>query len=289
MKNMFAYNQFKEAEKDIEAKAPPTIYKYRTWENNFHKKIITETEVWFAHPFTLNDPYDIRPPYNFIVDDIDWDTAKRKITEAGRAREPYLSDEELNDEVEKRMIDIKKAPIDYFQKNRKDYLLDETHYDNIGVLSCCCSYESEAMWAHYGNNHSGFAIGFNTVELARTLECTLGYVNYSNKPIDYYILGNNKGLLRNEIFQKSEKWSYEEELRFITVGIGIFRQRASKYPLTAINEIILGMTTSKQVEEEIIESSKVNLPNIPIYKVETNSDQFGFKKTLLTGTSFPES
>lgn len=278
---MFVYNQFEEVEKDIEAKTPPILYKYRTWENCFHKKIITESEVWFAHPHTLNDPYDLRPPYKFIADNIDWETAKRKIAAAGRAIEPHLSDEELKVEVEKRMIDIKKDPIAYFQKNRKDYLLDKTRFDNIGVFSCCSSYQNEAMWAHYGNNRSGFVVGFNTVELARTLNCTLGYVNYDDKPIEYNILGNNEGLLNDEIFQKSAKWSYEEELRFITVGIGIYRQRANKYPITAVNEIILGMTTSKPVEKEIIAAAKKNLPNIPIYKVETNPDQFGFKKTRI--------
>jgi len=41
------------------------------------------------------------------------------------------------------------------------------------------------------------------------------------------------------------------------------------------------MTTSKQVENEITEIAKINLPNIPIYKVETNADQPGFKKALI--------
>lgn len=279
---MFTYNQFEDVEKDIKAKAPPIIYKYRTWENECHKRVLTENEVWLAHPHTLNDPYDLRPPYNFLADNIDWDTAKRKITEAGRAIEPHLSDEELNAEVEKKMVDIKKDPKAHFQKNRTEYLLDKTHYDNIGVLSCCSSYQNEAMWVHYGNNHCGFAVGFNTVELARTLDCTLGYVNYNDKPIDYYILGNNEDLLNDEIFQKSTKWSYEEELRFITVRIGIYRQRANKYPLTAVNEIILGMATSKEIEKEIITVAKERFPTIPIYKVETNPDQFGLKKIQIS-------
>jgi hypothetical protein len=278
---MYIYNQFEEAEKGIEAKMPPILYKYRTWENDFHKKIITEAEVWFAHPHTLNDPYDIRPPYNFIADNIDWVAAKIKIIEAGRLIEPNLSDKELNNEVEKRIVAIKKDPIAYFQKNRRDYLLDKTRFDRIGVLSCCSSYQNEAMWAHYGNNHSGFVVGFKTVELARTLDCTCGYVNYSDKPIDYHILGNNEGLIYDEIIQKSTKWSYEEEFRFISAGIGINRQRANKYPLTAVNEIIIGLTTSKQIEEEIMLAAKENLPNISIYKIETNPDQFGFKKTQI--------
>src|SRR5690242_8349749 len=170
---MKVYSLFDEVVKDIEAKTPPIIYKYRTWENDLHKKIITDNEVWFAHPHTLNDPYDIRPPYNFVADNIDWEAAKIKIKEAGRAIEPYLSEDELNSEVEKRLLQIKNDPISYFQKNRKDYLLDKTHYDNIRLLSCCSSFSNEAMWAHYGNNHCGFDVGFNTVELARTLNCTL--------------------------------------------------------------------------------------------------------------------
>jgi len=64
--------------------------------NDFHEKIITGTEVWFAHPHTLIDPYDLRPPYRFIADNIDWEEAKRAITEAGQAIDPDLSDEELN-------------------------------------------------------------------------------------------------------------------------------------------------------------------------------------------------
>jgi len=77
----------------------------------------------------------------------------------------------MNVEVEKRLIEIKNGPTTYFKKNRNGYLLNKTHYDNIGILSCCSSYQNEAMWVHYGNNHYGFAVGFNAVELARTLNC----------------------------------------------------------------------------------------------------------------------
>jgi len=196
---MKIYKSFEEVEKEIKEQTPPIIYKYRTWENDFHKKILTENEVWFAHPHTLNDPYDIRPPYNFITENIDWDLASQKILDAISFFEPHLSKEELSIQVEKRISEIKESPISYFQKNRKDYLLESSHYDSLGVFSCCSSFKNEAMWAHYGNNHNGFAIGFKTVELARTLNCTLGYVDYNDKPIDYYVFGNNEGLLKSEI------------------------------------------------------------------------------------------
>lgn len=274
-------NLFEEVENDIKENTPPIIYKYRTWENNSHKKIITENQVWFAHPHTLNDPHDIRPPYNFIIDNIDWSAVKRRIIAAARSFQPLLSDEQLSLEVEKRLIQIKNNPVEYFQNNRSEYLLDKTRYDNIGVFSCCSSFSNEVMWAHYGGNHNGLAVGFNTVELARTLSCTLGYVDYNDNPIDYQIFGNNKGLIAKEIFRKSTKWSYEEEIRFITVGIGKNQSKAITYPLNAASEIVFGIKTSKDIQEEIISIAKEKLPNIPFYKLKLNSNQYGFSKIKL--------
>lgn len=275
---MKIYNFFEEVELEIEATTPLVIYKFRNWENDFHKKIITENEAWFAHPNSLNDPYDIRPPYNFIANKIDLNVARRKIKEAGKSIYPDLSEEKLDIEVEKRIIEIQNDPVSYFQKNRKDYLHNIANFNNIGVFSCCSSFSNEAMWAHYGNNHYGFALGFNTVELARTLNCWIGHVKYCDKPIDYNILGDNVGLVEKEIFQKSTKWSYEEEVRFLTLAIQNDESRARKFPINAVKEIVFGMTTSIQVQDEIISIAKEKLSGIPCYKVETNPDQFGFRK-----------
>lgn len=275
---MKIYELFEDVEQDIKDNTPSIIYKYRTWEDDFHKKIITEHEVWFAHPHKLNDPFDVRPPYNFISDGINWEEARVKIKNAGRAIDQHLSEEQLELEVEKRLFEMKKDPLAYFQKSKSNYLTDPTHYDNIGVFSCCASCLNEAMWAHYGNNHNGFAIGFDTVELARSLHGVFGFVDYSDTPIDYHIMGNNENLFKTEIFQKSTKWQNEEELRFITAGIGITQNRAKKYPSSVAKEIIFGLTTSKKVQNEVMEIAKDLLPNITFHQVEVRVDQFGFRK-----------
>lgn len=137
------------------------------------------------------------------------------------------------------------------------------------------------MWAYYGNNHSGFAIGFNTVELAREINSTLGYVDYDDTPIDYHIMGNNEGILEAEIFKKSAKWSSEQELRFATVGIGVYRQRSQKFNVTAVEEIVLGITTSHETEESIVKEASISLPGISINKLQTKTDSYGFDKVKL--------
>ncbi|HNX55300.1 MAG TPA: DUF2971 domain-containing protein [Prolixibacteraceae bacterium] len=276
---MNIYTSFDEVETEIKEQTPGIIYKFRDWDNAFHKKILTEREIWFAHPESLNDPYDTRPPYNFIAENIDWDFAEAMIKEAGRTFEPHLSEEELDEEVEARLSELKNDPINYFLRNRIAFNSDTSHFDRIGVFSCCMSFGNEAMWAHYGNNHSGFAVGFNTIELARSLKCSLGLVNYSDSPIDYYILGDNRNRMTTEILQKSTKWQYEEEIRFYTYGVGINRNRSSIYPLEALEEIVFGLNTATDVIEEITKIAVDSFPEISVYKMALNPNGFGFLKS----------
>ncbi len=275
------YHDFKEVEAEIKAVAHPLVYKYRTWEQDFHKKIITERIAWFAHPHTLNDPYDVRPPYKFIADNINWDEYKAKLYRIGREVNPGMPEEQLAIEVEGRFAMAQADPVGNFHKNRGEYINDPAHYEQIGVFSCCTSGVNEPMWAHYGNNHNGFAIGFNTVALAEALNCTAGYVNYDDTPIDYYILGDNVAAIEKEIFQKSTRWTSEEEFRFITSTVGILRERASTFPPEAVTEILFGASTSKAVQDEIIAAAAITLPGVSFYQVIRQQDAYGFQKVKL--------
>lgn len=275
---MTVYNNFEEVAQDVAEKTPPIIYKYRDWEKDFHKTIITKRELYFAQPHTLNDPYDVRPPYNFIVPDINIEVARNRIREAGRAMQPELTDEQLEKEVEIRLQSIVQDPVRYFKRNRMDHVLDSSRYDTIGVLSFCSAFDNESMWAHYGNNHNGFAIGFNTVRLARALNCTVGVVEYNDTPLDYYIMGENSGLLEKELFRKSTKWQSEQEIRFLTVGVGLYRNRVNNFPEEAVEEIVFGLNTSKHAQEEIIAVANQSIPGTTFYKLVVKADAFGFDK-----------
>ena len=37
---------------------PKTIYKYRNWDNKYHRRLITNLELYFPKPQELNDPFD---------------------------------------------------------------------------------------------------------------------------------------------------------------------------------------------------------------------------------------
>ncbi len=275
---MKQYEQFNEIREDVKANAPKTVYKFRTWENDRHKVIIAKNELWFAHPFTLNDPYDVRPPYNFKLDHVNWSAVKAQIRYAGRKEEPNLPPAELEVEVEKRYQAFVVDPISYFGANRADLVQDEARFNPWGILSCCMSAENEAMWAYYGNNHQGFAVGFDTLVLSEALSCAFGKVDYSDEPLDYYIMGNNEELLGKELFRKSIKWAQEEEFRFATAGVGIYRDRLAVFPPNAVTEIVFGINTSDVVVKEIREIAKVNFPGVAFYRVARKTSGYGLTK-----------
>lgn len=276
------FNSFEVVENEIREQTPEIIYKFRDWKNPNHKRILTEKEIWFAHPKTLNDPYDARPPYNFIAENIDWEMAKIKMKEAGKMIEPRLTEDELEKEVEMKLIEFKHDPIKYFTDNMIDFNSDENNFDGVGIFSCCNSYGNEAMWAHYGNNHKGFAVGFNTIELHKALKCSLGLVNYSDTPIDYYILDDNKGNPPTEILQKSKKWSYEEEIRYYTYGINITRTRSINYPKDALKEIVFGINTDKETVKDISKIIMEHFPGVSLYKLALNPSGYGFLKSKIS-------
>lgn len=275
---MRIYQSFEEITENVIQNTPEIIYKYRTWGIKTNEQTIKDLTLWFAHPHSLNDPYDVRPPYNFIAEGIDMEQAKNKMREAGRSIDPHLTLEELEVEVENRFEAFSNNPIEYFKKTRGHEVLEASNYDRIGILSCCLSDNNEAMWAYYGNNQTGFAIGFKTVGLAEVINASFGYVDYSDEPINYHIMGDNEGIIEAEIFRKSAKWSVEQELRFATCGIDVIRNRVIKFPVDVVAEIVLGVYTTKETEQAIINEASKSMPNIPIYKLQTKVDSFGFDK-----------
>lgn len=112
------------------------------------------------------------------------------------------------------------------------------------------------------------------------LQCTIGLVKYDDVPVDYYIFGRNdyEKIMEAELFQKSKRWEPEEELRFITAGIGLIRQRAAKFTPQAVVEIVFGINISQQVQDEVISEATKVFPNVPFFRVRPRPDGYGFAK-----------
>jgi hypothetical protein len=78
---------------------------------------------------------------------------------------------------------------------------------------------------------------------------------------------------------KKTNWAYEEEFRFVTVGIGMLTERKQFFSVNAVSEIILSYNISVESEAQILEILKEKYPkDLPIYKTEKRADGMLIKR-----------
>ncbi len=283
MKN-YIFEEFSEIEENIKKNAPQIIYKYRgDWDNTYHKELVTMQKLWFSAPRDLNDPYDIRVPLQFEINEIEDPLFLIKLKKQLKESNPSFTftEKEINIICENKLDEIRKNPKEYFEKNYK-YIRESEIFDRVGLFSCSNDELNETMWAHYGNNHKGFVVGFKTVDLCRDLMCSIGPVTYSDEVPNYSFLDANVLDDFDSFFLKSKKWEYENEFRFFTIGNDENIERCKKYSISSVSEFLLGSNFEDQLKKDFIQEVKKIFPNeIPIYEVKPQVSGFGLVKNLI--------
>ena len=263
------YLDFLEVEQDIKDNAPPIVYKYRTWTHVNHKNVLTKTQLWFGHPFDMNDPLDVRPDLAYDTAEIESEAFYQKLLNTIPPEYSQLSYPEKVELAQSQWQQIKADPNSHFNANRQQ-LLQRECFDQYGILSTSSDCLNIPTWEVYGDSHQGYAIGFNTLELARQIRCTTGVVTYSDNPFLYSFLGDHEE--GDILLNKKTAWAYEQEFRFITVGIEIYRDRLITVAPETVSELVLGYKISVDNEKEILaEVQKRYSTSLPIYKTEMNS------------------
>jgi hypothetical protein len=263
---------------------PPTLYKYRDWKNEFHKSILTDNKIWFAHPKELNDPHDIRVPYYFDYEEVNHPLFFVNLKKLAVKHNwfPLLSSSsnEFAAACENKFEIIKSDPQRYFSDSY-DGLRNGKIYDRVGVFSLTKNPLNQLMWAHYGCNNSGFCVGFDTIEIYKSLDQTIfGNVNYDDKPVLHSFIENTFEDTFLLHFRKAAMWFYEEEVRFITLDIEQASDRAKIVSKEVIKEVFVGMNISDSHLDEITKILKNQYDySVKLFTVKTDNSSFSLKKT----------
>lgn len=261
---------------------PPIIYKYRSWNNTFHKKILTHGEVYLSSPQHFNDPFDFGVVQNFLTLD-----TPEKI-------ERYL-DEGLikhREHLLRRGVDLEKEREFQFQRlqNLEAYQqeYEQLNYEavnkNYGVLSLSARWDSILMWSHYADFHKGFNIGYNEAKMRESgLFGKGGPVMYSD---EYpHLEAFDKHSIESSFKQthyKSEEWAYEEEYRLTKLFFPrppTEEDRTVKVPFEFVEEINLGIKISDEDKSEILKLA--NDLSIKVFQTEKVPFKFKLIRTLI--------
>lgn len=252
---MRIYENFAEAESSIRANAPPLLYKYRDWLDPYHKKILTEQQIWLSAPANLNDPYDIRIPLRFIPEEVDDPRFFQRLQETQQIITPHLDPEsrEFQTFCENQLDLIKVNPIKWFN-DRWEQIRVSNIYDCFGVFSLTHRPLEPDMWDKYGGvKDLGFCVGWESVELARALDDVgLGKVWYQDEPMVHSFLTQAVDQEVLKQYVKHTKWSYEQGWRFVTPQIEREVQRARTFEPASVREVILNDKMPASQRREVI-------------------------------------
>lgn len=262
---------------EISKNIPTTFYKYGSWDNPFQKRILTESEIYFASANQFNDPFDSSLPFVYSKNELTDENILAKLIATSSKK--HLSQAELIEEAKEKMktTDFREKQFWNDAHDRlKDYLIS-----TFGIFSMTKKNSDILMWSHYANSHKGFCIGISKDAIELTTLTQLKNVVYANtfpkRPMFISESDANKYILKL-ITTKSEHWKYENEVRLIS-----FRPRyALTMPNEFVREIIFGVSMNEEDKKEIIELRNIKYPKAKLFQAELDRTKFKINIRPLT-------
>jgi len=246
---------------------PEIVYKYRTWQNGYHRNMLLYNELYFASPKDFNDPFDCRIPPNFIDLSI-------------KEKEQYINDlisntisidhpnhEQITSDIKKRLDD----PIK-FQKQVEE--LTFLHQDKFnGIISLSCRWNSILMWSIYSDYHKGFCVGFREEKLREYgFAGRIKQVTYDDNfpKLKPFVAKKKEDMIKPifiQLFTKSSDWIFEQEYRLVNNYFDnepLPFERLIYIQDDVFAEVILGINISNSDRNEI--TKICNFKKVPVYQ-----------------------
>ena len=257
----------------IKIKYPEIIYKYRSWDDAFHKKMLTHNELYIPTPNELNDPFDCKINYNygFLKDEnkpIEFveNMIEKHYTKLNEKGYNILElSKKLNNQILYDLIELQK---------QSDLNRDKLRDKHQGVVSFSIIWFNLLMWSHYSNNHKGFCLGFKTEHLINSKKFNNGgYVKYDdNYPELNPMNDDNIMNMFSMLYHKTKDWEYEQEYRMTKLfGFNenqteFENQKKIWFENDTISEVILGLKMTNEDKSEILSICKNK--GVKVYQIK---------------------
>jgi hypothetical protein len=280
-------NRFMETSPDLKS-FPKIVYKYRSWTNRFHKRILTKNQVFLSPPLQFNDPFDCRIFTNYGL----LDSVEKKQQFARELIAMNMNHiQQRGDDPEELFFNELRALLDI---DSYQAFSDETQMTlrnpRTGVLSMSGIWNHILMWSHYADFHKGICVGFHEEKIRTSgLFGMGGPVLYTKHYPEIYpgykhLLDEKKALEQYALQThfKAREWSYEKEYRLLTT----FRHEATIEDRTILlpddfyAEIILGADFPENDIERVVRIAKKK--KIPLYRARKIPFKFKLSRVKIS-------
>ena len=256
------------------------LYKYRSWSDPLHRRIITDREIWFASPRWFNDPFD--SSIHMRYDESSREQIRRHYkvyfknygTDEEKTNFEQMADKEAN-----HLINMSDDEYEIFMST-----LQRKYDASTGIFTTSSKQDDILMWSHYSDSHKGFCVELDRKNL---IGCTENYYQQTGLAIklfkvkyedDYPKLLGLPGMDSAEWMKryviKSLKWEDESEYRLMNLKTTDFPVQLNA---SVITKVILGCQMSDNDQEEIIHELLKQGGGIALEKAVKSKDKFGLE------------
>jgi hypothetical protein len=240
------------------------IYKYRNWENNIQRRFVTNNEIFFASPKSLNDPLELLNIFHF--ESLSYVNKIKFVTKIIRKYEFWHSEQDIHEKAKTFINNDRRNDF----KKLKELGLRQTKdvRRNVGIFCTTNSGDNNHMWVNYANNYQGFCIGYDFEELKAYLKSKslLGFgdkvVYHPSLPIIIPNIEENTNQLIELCFTKLKKWQNEDEYRQLKFGFVNGRLSINS---KIIKEIIIGQDMDVYSKRLLLKQVSRKYHNCKIY------------------------
>ena len=249
---------------------PGYLYKYRSLEGwktrKFTKSIITNNELFFAHPDSFNDPFELG--FSISLDAPEGEV-RDWLIETEMKRHPGSTHDEAKKYADKNIGEFI-GPNKEKLKPKLEEQIPQRFRNRVGVLSLSQKKDDILMWSHYANCHRGLCFEFldtnNTSFFSQAKP-----VNYQ---VEYPVINpffdtdEEKG--RKILLTKSSQWCYEKEWRVIDYKNKWGVQNFTEELLTGV---IFGCEISNKDKNKVLKWLS-NRSQVKVYEARRNSSNY---------------
>ncbi|WP_431217068.1 DUF2971 domain-containing protein [Puia sp. P3] len=252
---------------------PDVLYKYRDWHNEYHRKLLTHRELYFASVDQFNDPFDGTVPYRYDPAELTEENIFRKYREMTKKEHPDWDEQRVHE--------------DSYEYQRRGYFKDghyleefekwvlETMSKQFGVVCLCRKPDNFLLWSHYANSHAGICVGFDKYKLFEDAKCQFAHMQYQEQLPLLSLFDDVFTHFKKLIGTKSLVWEYEEEYRLTRAEFS--RVKAYLRPETVV-EVTLGCKMPERERFEMVEFVAANLPHARVYEMVKSKTAFRIER-----------
>lgn len=244
---------------------PSTVYKFRSWSDEFHRRIITHRELYFANfrSFMAKEEHDLRFEWKF-----DKSLLMKKLKIIVDKKHPTYSKREKEVKIKYYFNSFLKEGLENMPRMKQELL--DLFDSERGIFSTTINPRNEKIWQVFGNGFEGFALGFDSSFIYDYIDfqaysSQIEYYDPMSAPslsINDYLKGNNEKNTWKLIMTLPNKYRAENEYRVTKVICDNERKFIldSKY----FKELIIGHKMGRSDRDHMIGIAKNNFPNMMV-------------------------